>query len=191
MRLVEQRGHRRAQNRAYICVVAVGEHLQRRRAAHRMRHQDVRSAESLLNDLIDEAAKVRAENAEIADMPFFADRQHAFGQPLSAPVHRRCGKAARAQVLDHLEIFLDELRPAGHQHRRRAMVLRREERGAKIAPVGAREIDRFGALRNLVRLDADEVGYGELSRMRRAMTLMSPLILRRPERYALSSARPP
>jgi hypothetical protein len=62
------------------------------------------------------------------------------------------------------------------------VVLRREKRGAEIAAVCALEVERFGALRNRVRFDADEVGYWELSRIRRAMTLMSPLILRRPER---------
>jgi hypothetical protein len=62
------------------------------------------------------------------------------------------------------------------------MALRGEERGAKIAAVGAGEVERFSAFRNRVRLDADEVGYWELSKIKRAMTLISPLIFRRPER---------
>lgn len=62
------------------------------------------------------------------------------------------------------------------------MAFRREQRRAQIAPVSALEVNRFGARRNGVGLDTDEVCYVELSRMRRAITLMSPLIFRRPER---------
>lgn len=71
------------------------------------------------------------------------------------------------------------------------MVLRREQRRAQIAAVGALEVNRLGAFGDGIGLNADEVSYGGLSRIRRAMTLMSPLIFKRPERYALSSARPP
>ncbi len=57
-----------------------------------------------------------------------------------------------------------------------------ENGGSQITAIGAVEVDCFGARRNGITGYTDEVRYGALSRTSRAITLMSPLILRRPDR---------
>ena len=54
--------------------------------------------------------------------------QHALGAALAAPVERRDGEAADAELRDHLEIFLDRLGAAGKDADRAAA--RRERRPA-------------------------------------------------------------
>ena len=55
------------------------------------------------------AVKVRVILREVVDMAFERRLRHqAARAALAAPVQRRHGKAAAAQLVDHLEIFLDE-----------------------------------------------------------------------------------
>src|SRR5215475_7289295 len=61
------------------------------------------------HNLAHERVEVDLVFRKILDMPLARIRQLPGGMPLSPPVHGRNRKAAPAEIVDRLEIFLDEL----------------------------------------------------------------------------------
>ena len=90
------------------------------------------------------------------DIPLALVAQPMLRQALPAPVHGGDGEAALARVVDHLEVFLDELGAAVEQAQRAlASGRRREARKAKLDPVGGPDGSGDRALRDRIRRDRD------------------------------------
>lgn len=86
------------------------------------------------------------------------------------------------KIANDLEIFLDEFGASRQQDDARPCIGRGKQGAAKMAAVGAVKIKRLAADWSRIRRDFDKPGYRELSRVRRAITLMSPAIERRPDK---------
>jgi hypothetical protein len=90
------------------------------------------------HDLAHEGVEVAVVFGEVAHIAFVAIAEQAFRQALAAPIERRDGKAARAQIAHRLEIFFDPLAAALQNDHRALAPGRRQPTGEAQAHAGGR-----------------------------------------------------
>jgi hypothetical protein len=103
------RDHRRGKRETLKRTISGAGGAKKDRGAHRMRESDPWTRAFALQDLRHEGAQVAFKLRKIVDVSPVGVAQRPVRPALTAPVHRRNGKAAGQQFADHLEIFLDEL----------------------------------------------------------------------------------
>src|SRR3954451_21035323 len=100
------------------------------------------------HNIVDECLEIDLILGKAANVAFARIAQGAFGAALAAPVERRDGKPALAQIADSLEILFDELRTPLEQANRAFTAWRgspaREAQGDAVARLQCTRDDAIG-----------------------------------------------